>query len=119
MSEKCGTCGQFLPVDESFDFALETSCDSISKWYTGWDAVWQSWSVGELKVIQGKTVSKVSETDSDELDGYSTIPIEMVFEVNYGQYYKLSGRWSSYDGKKWDKKLVEVEKRERTAFYYD
>src|SRR4051812_42916155 len=115
MSNTCVTCGQEVSENDTpLKMALKNSCNT--KWNTGWDAVWSYWAVGDGKQIDGKWVTKVYESDI-ELDGYDTIPVEMVFEEN-DNYWKVSGSWSSYDGKEWEDRLVKVEKKERTSVFY-
>lgn len=124
MSETCRTCGQELPAGNSnLSVLIENSCNDTSRWYTGWDAVWYDWTIGDTKFLGDArlTVEKVFETDSDNFDGYETIPIEMVFAVsqNYDtEFWKINGEWSSYDGKEWNGLFVKVEKKERTSVYY-
>lgn len=116
MSNTCNTCGQ--EVDENFSplkAALMSSCDG--NWRKGWTAVYHAWNVGDFRRVGAYDVTKVFETDSDELDGYGEEPMEMVFEVG-DEYWKITGTWSSYDGMKWNDTLVRVEKKERTSTYY-
>jgi hypothetical protein len=124
VSETCRTCGQELPEGNSnLSVLIQNSCDETSRYYTGWDAVWYDWPVGETRFL-GPTstmVQKVHETDTDSFDGYDTLPIEMVFQVADGydsEFWKINGEWSSYDGKEWNGLFVKVEKKERTSIYY-
>lgn len=113
----CVTCGQAVSEsDTPLKMAIKNACPS--NWYNGWDGVWNSWDIGEHKNLGAFGVTKVSETDSKELDGYSVVPMEMVFEVDGDEYWKITGSWSSYDGKEWEDTLVRVEKKERTSVYY-
>lgn len=113
----CPSCGQSVKESETpLKQAIKNSCNTT--FYDGWEAVWYKWPVGEARRVGPFTVEKVSETDSNELDGYTTIPVEMVFEVGYDEFYKVTGSWTSYDGTKWNDELIKVEKKERTAVYY-
>jgi hypothetical protein len=124
MSDTCRTCGQELPAGNSnLSVLIQNSCNDESKWYTGWDAVWNAWSVGDSKYLGDDRVlvEKVYETDSDNFDGYDSIPIEMVFAVSNNfdmEFWKITGEWSSYDGKEWNGMFSKVEKKERTSVYY-
>jgi hypothetical protein len=119
MGDTCYACGQSITkANSSFEDSLRTVCDAEVSYYDGWDAVWARWRVGDWKIVDGKVVTKVFETDEDELDGYGDVDIQMVFEDEVMQCWKLKGSWSSYGGKKWEDGLVKVEKKERTSVYY-
>jgi len=124
MSETCKTCGQELPDgDTNLSVLIRDSCNDISQFAEGWDAVWTKWSVGETKFLGDDKlmIEKVFETNWEDLDGYDTLPIEMVFQVARGydsEFWKICGEWDSYDGKKWNGMFVKVEKKERTSVYY-
>lgn len=119
MSETCYACGQSVTkANSSFEDNLRTACDNDTTYYDGWDAVWALWHVGDWKLVGGNVVTKVFETDQNEMDGYGDVQIEMVFEDELMQCWKVKGEWSSYNGKQWESGLTKVEKKERTSVYY-
>jgi len=124
MSDTCRTCGQELPEGNSnLSILIRDSCNDISRFAQGWEAVWAKWEVGDTKFLGDDKlmVEKVYETNPTNLDGYDTIPVEMVFQVANGydsDYWKINGEWSSYDGREWNGLFVKVEKKERTSIYY-
>ena len=121
MSETCKTCGQEVSEGQSSDyFAIRKIAEGLKSYGNVWDKAWDKWVLDEEVWEYGKCYKLVARTPEDkwELDGYGSIDVSMVFEVDFNTYYKLTGEWSSYNGIEWNDRLVKVEKKERTAVYY-
>lgn len=120
MNETCSLCGSELKDgDTLLKLAIKGALDSESRWAKGWDAVWSKWNVGGTRSVGGFVVTKVFESNPDDLDGYDEVELMMVFEVEGKGLWKVEGTWSSQDGKEWVDVLVPAEKKERVQTYYE
>lgn len=113
MSERCSACGQYTLANDkdSIYRALREHDDNGSGYmFSFWERY--TTDVDKEYLVRGiGTVKFLERNYQDEGN------IFMVWEV-HGEYYKLSGWYSSYSDSTWDT-FEKVERKERSAYVYE
>jgi hypothetical protein len=113
MSDKCPTCGQLTVGSSLSDIerALRTYDDN------GTGYMWAFWERYSTTTDSEYFVPGLGTVKFLERNYQNESNIYMVWEVR-GDYYKVSGWYSSYSDSTWDT-FSKVERKTRSAYVYE
>ncbi len=85
----------------------------------GFYLVWERWTLGVMRYIDGWGPATLVVKDGEHPDGYNVEDIEMVFRLHNSEtYWQIEGKWSSYDGQDWNDNLKQVFPHEKVVTVY-